>query len=867
MYDWLTEALEDSATVVTANRRLARVLADDFATQQLGAGKKAWRSPLIYSWQDWLDVLLSSAANQDGVATRINAHQSQLLWERCLRKELDDSEASLTSLVRMARDTRQRLEDWQVSISEVARSAQNDDQKMFAAVAGRYQGLLEHEGWIDDAAVGSHVVALLKAGQIKHGKRFTFAGFERERPVLSSIQQALRANGAEVSQAPATKAAHKSALYAFANSHAEQRAAGAWARQKLDSSPNARIAIIANGLESDADGISRRVREGVTPGWQYGHKSLFDAVNISYGQRLADFPAIHSALLVLRWLVDDLTSTEVGMLLRSQQLGSALLGGRSRLELRLRQLPDRRWSPAMVTAQFRGRDDDDNQSADVSDWMARLAVLSKRRRELPKQASPSEWVLIIDNALKAFNWPGEDALQSSEFQLINRWRELLNEFARLALVSARFGPRAAIARIELMAGETVFQPESKTAAVQLMGALEASGACFDGIWISGVTTTNWPPAGIPSLLISRRLQQAHDMPDCSPENTLHYAEKVLQDLMESAGDVVCSYALTEDDVLQAPSDLVRHLSTETDSSFVDPGWHATTLTGHTQTQAVEDRVPPITGDERLLGGAATIQRQITEPLSAFVHARMGARVIYPQAIGIPAIMRGNLIHDALYKLYIDLPSSQDIGAWQANELSTRIADAIDFAVGRHEKNTDAVLQQLLILERARMSDLLRAFVAIDSQRGEFSVASVEGKFEFVAGNVRLPLRFDRIDSFDDQSIAILDYKTGSKKSLLNRNNDVQDVQLFVYASATDVPVSALALVNVDSREVVFDGAGRGYTDADAWPELLRAVKADIAAACTDLSKGDVRINIEQGAQSARPLNVLSRYTELRRDLG
>jgi hypothetical protein len=320
MYDWLIEALEDSATVVTANRRLARVLADEFAAQQLAAGKKAWRSPLIFSWQDWLDVLLSSVANQDGVATRINSHQSQLLWERCLRKELGDGEAGLTNLVRMARDTRQRLEDWQVSISEVARSAQNDDQKMFAAVAGRYQGLLEHEGWIDDAAVGSHVVALMNAGQIKPGKRFTFAGFERERPVLSSIQQALRANGATVTQAPGANAGRESALYAFANSHAEQRAAGAWARQQLDSSPNARIAIIANGLESDADGISRRVREGVTPGWQYGHTSLFDAVNISYGQRLADFPAIHSALLVLRWLVDDLTSTEVGMLLRSQQL-------------------------------------------------------------------------------------------------------------------------------------------------------------------------------------------------------------------------------------------------------------------------------------------------------------------------------------------------------------------------------------------------------------------------------------------------------------------------------------------------------------------------------------------------------------------
>ena len=110
-------------------------------------------------------------------------------------------------------------------------------------------------------------------------------------------------------------------------------------------------------------------------------------------------------------------------------------------------------------------------------------------------------------------------------------------------------------------------------------------------------------------------------------------------------------------------------------------------------------------------------------------------------------------------------------------------------------------------------------------------------------------------------------KTGAKKRLLNRNKEAEEIQLFVYACATEAPVSALALVNVDSREIAFDGAGLGYTDVKEWPDLLQQVKARIAAACDELSSGDVRLNIEQGSKAARPLNLLTRYTELRRDNG
>ncbi len=861
MYDWLAESLHTSGTVVTANRRLARVLRDEYGAQQLRAGATAWQTPAIMAWQDWLVTVSDSAEPQDVLPTRINTHQSQWLWERCLRKELGEADVGIANLVRQSRDAWQRLADWQVPIRELVRSVQNHDQRLFAAAAGRYLGLLQRENMVDGAGLSDLVLKLILTGQARPSGRHTFAGFDRQRPVNIAIQEALTATGVVAEFAPHRSLNNECSLQACENDAVELRAAGAWARRCIEKNPEAKVAIIAGQLDSDAERITRLVRDGVTPGWQHGSNDLLNTVNVSYGRRLSEYPAIAVALTLLCWLVRDIPSMDVSLLLRSPLLAAGSPEERSQLELKLRRLPDRRWSPSMITAEFRTRED----GRDAGDWLTRLAAFSKRRRELAGTASPAEWAICVDETLLAFNWPGDGPLGSMDFQLVNRWRELLNEFARLALVSPKMGAGTALARLELLAGETVFQPESAQALVQLIGPLEASGSQFDALWLSGMSTAHWPPPGTSSALISRKLQEKYAMPDCTPDDTMRYAEGLLTRLVESADEVVCSYALSEDDAEQTPSDLLLPHVTSKLSSHPDPGLHAATLIAAATTKPAADQVPAVTAGERISGGAATLQRQLKDPVSAFVHGRLNGKVIYPQAVGIPALLRGNLIHDALYKLYIDLPSSSDIRGWSDGDVGARIAVALDFAFVRHERNSDAVLQQLLQLERQRISGLLREFVVVDSSRGDFQIASVEGRFEFVAGHVRLPLRFDRLDSFDDDSIAILDYKTGARKRLLNREHDAQEIQLFVYAAATDAPVSALALVNVDSREISFDGAGRGYTDLDEWPGLLQRITQQVDAACKDMARGDVRINIEQGAQNARSLSLLTRYSELRRD--
>jgi hypothetical protein len=86
------------------------------------------------------------------------------------------------------------------------------------------------------------------------------------------------------------------------------RSAGAWARSILATDGAARLAIVCQDLDGRADITRRLVLEGLAPGWQQGGSRYSDAINVSYGRKLNEFPAIRVALLLLRWSSTGLTS-------------------------------------------------------------------------------------------------------------------------------------------------------------------------------------------------------------------------------------------------------------------------------------------------------------------------------------------------------------------------------------------------------------------------------------------------------------------------------------------------------------------------------------------------------------------------------
>ncbi len=862
MYGWLSVALRENATVITANRRLARVLHRQHCQLQLRAGHDVWASPEIHAWEDWLAVLLRTDECQSTLPTILNAQQSRLLWERSLAKEVPATSAGMARLVHLCRDAWLRACDWQVSIRDVARTAQTADQRLFASVVGRYLSILDREHWADEAALGTIALERINQRSVALPASVTLAGFDRTPPMMAAIVSACRDAGVNVATAPAPAPAGNVRLREFEDTEAELRAAGAWARHCLNERPECRVAIIATNLEQDTLRMARLVREGCVPGWQYASRRYRRSVNVSLGRPLADYPAVAIALLLLRWLVRDLSSIEISHLLRSPLIGDAETDGRHQLELRLRRLPDRHWAPARLAAQLRTG----KPVHGTGEWLQLVSRFARWRREVPARLPPTDWALFLDDVLATAGWPGHAPLDSDDFQVVNRWRELLNDLARLGLVSSNMSLAGALRRLELVAADMVFQPETEDAVVQLLGPLEAAGSEFDAVWISGLTAANWPPAGKASPLLSLRLQRELGMPDAEPADTVEFATALLRRLGGAGREVNCSYARRADDAEQTPSSLIDGLHpSPVHAPVLDPGWHGLALAGLRDVQIAKDNVPAVGEGERVRGGAATIQRQLTEPLSAFIVGRLGVVPLEPQASGLGAALRGTILHDALHGLYAELPSRVAIAGWQAVERDRRITAAIDGALQRHLRHADDVLTRLFELERERLIQLLRRFLAAETDRDDFSVAALEHDIDFLEARIGMTLRADRIDRLPDGAVAVLDYKSGARKRFLDGSGQPREMQLIAYACSIEERVAALALVNIDSRAIVFDGAGAGYAREAEWPAPLEEWMSIVRVACADMSKGDVRINASQSVLRARPLNLLSRFTELRRD--
>ncbi len=858
MYPWLADALSRGDTVITANRRLTRELRSAYDEQQLDAGKKAWATPDICVVGDWVQALYEDSHANAAEPLRINAQSSAVLWERCVREHLSENLPGFTGLVRQCRQSWARLQEWCVPLNEVAQRASSPEQRKFYKAAKQYCDLLSRHQSLDDAGLAHKVAQAVRRESFDAPPGICLAGFDRLWPALTELLDALRDAGTSVSLAEVRGNAARIEVTSLVDRQTELRAAGAWARQQLLLNPAEKIAVVCPDLETDADSVARLVREGFAPGWQLAGAGHRGSVNVSYGQSLADFPAIAVAMMLLRWVHDGLSSREVSVLLRSRSIIGAPVAARCRLEQQLRRLPDRLWRPEDLSGVLHNP----GAGPDADAWHEAIRHIAEARIRYRDKETPAEWAERINQLLSDVGWPGTDVQDSSEFQLLNRWRELLNEMARLQRVLPLMTFREAVSRLISLAGDTIFQAEAEPGVLPVLGTLEAAGMQFDKLWVAGLDAGRWPAPGNPLAYVSRQLQKDYAMPDSTPQDSLKFSSDVLQRLLCSADEVVMSWAQAEGGVEQQPSPLLKDISSESQRDFSDPGWHALSmLDSDLITTVEEDPIPPIGPDERIGGGAYTVQRQATEPFAAFAYGRLRVGDLQPFQPGLSASIRGSAIHAALSHLYEDRPSQSEIARWSEEEWATRVGESSAATLLKHEWHADAALRRMIQLERRRIRQILLQFAREELDRDTFNIVMVEQKLEYFDFGVRLGLRVDRVDRLDDGGLLVIDYKTGAEKSLLDRDGNLHDLQLVVYTLAIPETIGGVALINLDSRRISFKGSGAG----DDWQERLQSWRNDAEQAIQGIAQGDARVNTALKTDEGRPLNVLSRFEELRRD--
>lgn len=853
MQDWLDDVVAGRATVLTVNQRLARSLRERVDADHLAAGDTAWQRPDIREWRGFLYSLYQQAVAEHRLPLRLGAHQSQLLWEDALRPDLADGVQNLGALARLARDTRDALVDHRVAPERVSSHAASDDQRVFSSALKRYLARLRNNDWTDDAGVREYLLS--RASAFRWPPRLLLAGFAETTPYLAGLEAALTDLGVSVARV-SDAAPGEVHLAAFADADAELRAAGRWARRQLEADAGRRIAIVVSGLDSDADYQSRLVREGFVPGWPLAGPALRRSVNVSYGRRLADYPMVAAAFHALRFAVSGGNSTDLSQLLRSRLIDGHEDDSRVQADLQLRELPDRDWSVSAVRV-----------ALEVPPDSALEAVLTRldecRQRLGDGRRSPEHWAAEFEACLSALGWPGTASLDSEEFQLANRFRELLEEFSALSLVAGDVTVSAALTRLQALATETVFQPEQSDSLIDLLGPMEAAGQDFDAVWLAGMTATHWPGTARPSPLVAKELQREAGMRDCSPERRLQQQCRLLDQLVAAAPEVVVSYPRSDGDAELDVSPLLGRYA-QRPATFDDPGWFAGVLAAPASLEAPTDRIPPVAVGERVYGGAGTVDRQAGCPFDAFASARLGISALEPFSRAIGPRIRGILTHAALCSLYRDISGREQLAATGADELAQRIERCVAQQARGYYRGADATLREMLRLEEARLTTLLRQFTALDLDRDAFDIVALEDPSTLTFGPVELRFKVDRIDRLSDGRVLVLDYKTGAVRTLLDSDGEPRSYQLIVYAMTRSEAIAGIGLYFVNRKRTELRGLGAGLGHDEQFNEKLTTWQARVRSYLERFADGDVRIVAQRPLADSADSLLISRLPELLR---
>lgn len=855
---------DNGATLLTATRRLARALRQAHAARQRAAGLRCWETPAILPWDAWLDELTRECLPATRVPTPA---QEQWLWEHALRDSGDDD--GLLQVRPTAARAREAWNLWHVwrLPAEAVRGQATRETETWLRWAGHYRRLCAQHGWIDAARLPDETARALTEDHVA-GRTLLLCGFDELTPQRQAFLQRWRELGgsAREVEAEARRETPIQSRRAYPDSHAEIRAAANWAREILETSSDARVGLVVPAVGALRAELWRVFSEVFHP------SSLLPpyaepptrAFNLSLGEPLAGNPLIRAALDALALLRGAVEFRTWSALLRSPYLGDAdsERDVRARLEvkLRARRAPQLSLEEAVWNAR---------KFAAAPAFVQRLEALKDLSAALPARGMPHEWLATFDTALRTLGWPGERTLDSRDYQAAQAWRNLSFDLAALSPIRPHLGLDEALAKLEELAGDALFQPESPDAPVQILGPLEAGGLEFDHLWLLGLHEDIWPPAPEPNPFLPLALQRKYGLPRASARRELDYARLLTDRLLASAPEVVVSYPLRDGERELAPSPLIAALPLASgEATYAEPF-----RLRPAPLSLVEDvQGPPL---HAARGGAGLLKSQAACPFQAFARYRLRVSDLETPAEGLDAGQRGNLVHRVLELLWRELASLEGLLARSPDDLAAMAARAACQALEDAGRDFPFLRRQarLLELESERLARLALDWLEVERRRATpFEIAALEQQLDIELAGLNIACRADRIDRLPDGSLCILDYKTGKAAPAQWDDERPEEPQLPLYALAVEdagEAPAALLYARLKRGEFKFLGAAGaedvapGVKAAEDWPEQLSLWRERLSALATEAAAGHAAVSPRNGAETCRycHLAVLCRIHE------
>ena len=793
-------AVENGATVLTASRRLARVLTQQFNSGQRAQGKSVWRTPVIlpidaYLRRCWSDWIVAGRSSQTPPML-LSSTQEQAVWEAIIcASPQGESLLRIPETARAAMDAWRLVHGYRLPIN--GQFEASEDAAAFVRWAKEFRKQCEAKNWLEDARLSDLVADLLRRGEVARPSKLLLAGFDDLTPQQSNLLDAL----GEPEAFPQRRFEPALVCYRACDCTQEIQLAACWARDLLERDPDAQIGVVVPGLSMLRSKVERIFHQKLHPGPVLDEERR--AFHLSLGQPLSQYPIIHAALLLLELAGGEMPLPRVGILLRSPFVGGA------ETERALRAALDARWRRHSV-------------------WNVSLSFLrehavnclhlqrSVRRVEAeiagqaPRQ-NASEWSRSFSQILRAFGWPGERPLSSQEYQTVEAWYSALSTFAARDTRAALYTFENALETLRSLAGEVLFQVENEGAPIQIMGALESSGLSFDHLWVMGLHDEALPAPARPNPFLPLSMQREHCLPHASADRELEFAGKIVRRLLASAPDVVLSYPMWEGEQRREPTPLVPGVDWRMPGEQAPNGW-AVSMKGAAPLESLSDEIAPPMGnllDQK--GGASLFRDMAACPFRAFAQQRLSARPLEDSTPGLAARDKGKLVHKALELIWAELRTQERLRSLGPVQLSDLISQAIKSSLELQSGGLGRSLEQI------RLERILKEWLEIEKGRPPFVALAPEQKRLVTIGGLSINMRIDRVDELPDGRQIILDYKTGEVKGNAWMGERPTEPQVPLYCATSASAIAGAALVQIQAGGLKF----RGLDESGSLPDLKR----------------------------------------------
>jgi probable DNA repair protein len=831
---------------VCSTARLVRGVTLQYQAQQLERGLGQWQVQQVYTLQQWLEGLMSHASLLGIVASdalpalTLSTFAEAVLWEQAINSCIAKHEAAalfdIAALAKTAMEANQLLCDWQISEADFNDAYMSQETRQFLRWRHTFQALCHAKNAIEASRMVELQITLLQAHSaqisavISWPEQLQLAGFDRITPLQQSLFSHLASCGVGISTL-ALQAATSAQIshFALGDSHAECRAAVAWAQAKLTQNPAVQLAIISPALGNIRRELLDLLDDTFHPdSLQPSNFERPRCYDFSLGLALADYPIVHSALQLLRLASSgaQLSFDEVTPLLHDVYWGDASeLDARAQLDAYLRQQLHASYSLESLIKQTTKLQ---AEGLGVSVLVTHLAQIKQFQQLSQRRQLPSLWMAELTSLLATLRWansrdPASNGLSSHEYQAQQALLKVQQELGALDNLLGKISANDAVQKIAELCRANMFQPEARGEIhIQILGLLETPAVQLDAVWALNMNDQHWPPAVKLNPLLPVDLQRNRGTPNASASIQTEFAQLVQQRLLQSAPQLVFSYALKEDERELRPSPLLAlPAEAATPLPALVPSL-SEILAQPTKMQLLDDHLAPaVLATDHIRGGVKLLATQAVCPAWAFYQYRLGAKALETPEDGLDTMTRGSLLHQVLQFFWEECKTQQQLQLMDALQRKLAIARAIERSIGALKHEVAASLPpQVLAIERERMLPLVDFFLDLEMQRADFSVHACEQKHSLEFEGLALNFTIDRIDTLADGGLVVIDYKTSSLVATKSWADDrIAEPQLPIYAALAlqSEAVVAVCFAKIRSDDSKFIGLS---AVADVLPDIL-----------------------------------------------